>query len=199
MTTGMSFQILTDTLLSDREEPMPWGELPVCRLFHGAVEVVRSPDVTKGAPRKDYGRGFYTTSFEAQAVKFAKIKAARAGKTVGCVSIYRHTGAAGLRVFHFDSPSIQWLDFVLLNRGFTGADADQAGGADIIIGPVANDTVGLVLNQLIAGTYGDVNGLSAKETAIRLLEPENLRNQVFFRTQAAIDRLIFEEAYDVNR
>jgi hypothetical protein len=42
---------------------MPWGELPVCRLFHGAVEVVRSPDVTKGVPRKDYGRGFYTTSF----------------------------------------------------------------------------------------------------------------------------------------
>ncbi len=43
---------------------MPWGELSACRLFHGAMEAVRSPDVTKGASRKDYGRGFYTTSFE---------------------------------------------------------------------------------------------------------------------------------------
>jgi len=68
---------------------------------------------------------------------------------------------------------------------------------DIVIGPVANDAMGLVLNQFIAGVYGDPFAAEAKKTAIRLLLTQKLHNQVFFGTENAASRLKFSEAYDV--
>jgi hypothetical protein len=35
-------------------------------LYHGSYTVVQKPDVTLGAPRKDFGQGFYTTTSKRQ-------------------------------------------------------------------------------------------------------------------------------------
>jgi hypothetical protein len=91
---------------------------------------------------------------------------------------------------------LSWLNFVLFNRGFT-EESPIDNDYDIVIGPVANDTVGLILNQLLVGTYGDPLSLEAKETAIRLLFPEKLYNQVLFKTEKSIKSLCFKEAYSV--
>jgi hypothetical protein len=96
----------------------------------------------------------------------------------------------------FEAANLDWLNFVLFNRGFAKESVIR-NDYDIIIGPVANDTVGLVLNQLIVGTYGNPESLSAKETAIGLLEPEKLYNQVLFKTEIGIKNLRFKEVYSV--
>ena len=165
-------------------------------LYHGSYTEVSKIDLLKSYPKKDFGLGFYTTQSKIQAEKFAKIKSARNNKLFGFVSVFEFSDKADLKIKKFDKPDINWLNFVLENRGFSNKIHEN--DFDIIIGAVADDIVGLVLNQLIIGTYGEANSTEAKQTAIRLLDVEKLYNQVLFRTQKSIDALNFKEAYRVK-
>jgi len=165
-------------------------------LYHGSNVIVSSIDLSKGALKKDFGSGFYTTNSKKQAGKFAQIKAKRYSASIGYVSIFEFCNNTDLKTVRFETADLDWLNFVLFNRGFTKENALD-NSCDIIIGPVANDTVGLVLNQLIIGTYGEPLSLSAKEMAIKLLEPEKLYNQVLFKTEKSIESLRFKEVCSV--
>ena len=35
--------------------------MDIIRLYHGSREIVKKPDLLKGKPYNDYGRGFYCT------------------------------------------------------------------------------------------------------------------------------------------
>jgi hypothetical protein len=87
---------------------------------------------------------------------------------------------------------------VLVNRKFI-KETQPREVFDVVMGPAANDTVGLVLNQLLVGTYGDPESKQAQETAIRLLDTKKLYNQVFFNTPQALESLKFIESYGINR
>jgi hypothetical protein len=163
-------------------------------LYHGSTVVVRNIDLSLGADRKDFGKGFYTTSAREQAVKFAALKARRINADKGFVSIFEYTPNPELNVKIFNRANIEWLEFVMENRSFGGRDKERY---DIAQGPVANDAVGLVLNQLLIGTYGDPQSIQARETAIRLLETEHLYNQVFFGTQRSLACLRFRAEVEI--
>jgi hypothetical protein len=173
---------------------VPFNEL----LYHGTHALFQEIDLAKSAPGKDFGRGFYTTGSIEQAVKFAKIKAARESTLQGYVYVYQFVQKQDLRTKVYTSTNEEWFEFVLDNRGFkrSGRQADST--FDIIIGPVANDAVGTVLNNYIDGVYGDVADLAAKDTAMRLLLTQRLHDQVFFRTQRAVDCLEYLETKDVH-
>ena len=49
-------------------------------LYHGSYCEVKEPDLAKCAKRKDFGRGFYITTFENQAKKWAVRKGMRQEK-----------------------------------------------------------------------------------------------------------------------
>jgi hypothetical protein len=168
-------------------------------LYHGSVTPVPEIDLSHSAPNKDFGRGFYTTADKVQAEKFARLKAKRATVPAGVVSVYSFHETEGLHIREFALSDEEWFDFVLLNRGF-GALTSTAdhNGHDIVTGPVANDAVGLVLNQFIAGVYGDPADKESKALAIRLLLTQNLHSQIFFGTELAVSCLHFLEAYDVQ-
>jgi hypothetical protein len=165
-------------------------------LFHGSNVEVSCVDLSKGVLKKDFGSGFYTTNFKKQAEKFAKIKAKRYSKNIGYVSVFEIGSCIDFKIIWFETANLNWLNFVLFNRGFAKENVWES-DYDIVIGPVANDTVGLVLNQLIVGTYGNPESLSAKETAIRFLEPEKLYNQILFKTKRSVEELRFKEVYSV--
>ena len=167
-----------------------------CLLYHGSDMSVSEIDLSKSVPKKDFGMGFYTTKSKIQAENFAKIKSVRSKKTFSFVSVFEFTNSANLNIKTFDNADIEWLNFVLENRGF--AIKKDKTEYDIIVGPVADDAVGLVLNQLIIGTYGNPNSEIAKETAIRLLDTEKLHNQVLFGTLKSIKCLKFKENYRVK-
>jgi hypothetical protein len=167
-------------------------------LYHGSDVSFSSIDLTQNAPKKDFGRGFYTTNNKFQAEKFARLKANRAKANKGYVTVFRFQESDGLRIKYFSESNEEWFDFVLYNRGYSElAHSLIKDDFDIVIGPVANDAVGLVLNQFIVGIYGDPESNEAKETAIRLLLTQKLNNQVYFKTEKAVVRLIFSEVYDV--
>ncbi|MDR0846322.1 MAG: DUF3990 domain-containing protein [Lactobacillales bacterium] len=163
-------------------------------LFHGSTVGVIEIDLSKGAYKKDFGKGFYTTSSKEQAEKFVGTKAHREHLDEGYVSVFTLPDYSDLKIKRYGEPTMEWLDFVLENRKL-----QKPGGRDekfdIVIGPVADDAVGLVLNQLIIGTYGDTSSIEAKETAIRLLKSSKLDNQVFFGTEKSIKNLIHKEVY----
>jgi len=165
-------------------------------LYHGSNAKVSSIDLSKGSLKKDFGNGFYTTNSKKQAEKFAQIKAKRYSTRIGYVSVFEFCDNADLKTMRFETADLDWLNFVLFNRGFTKENVLD-NDYDIIIGPVANDAVGLVLNQLIIGTYGEPLSLSAKEMAIKLLEPEKLYNQILFKTEKGVGNLRFKEVYSV--
>ena len=167
-------------------------------LYHGSNVSFSKIDLSQSAPYKDFGKGFYTTNDKEQARKFARLKARRANSKNGYVIVFQFQNTEGLKIKQFSSPDEEWFDFVLRSRGHSELASDQLSGIfDVVIGPVANDAVGLVLNQFIAGTYGDPKDPEAKTTAIRLLLSQRLHNQIFFGTEAALSRLRFSEVYDV--
>jgi hypothetical protein len=165
-------------------------------LYHGSSHRVETVDLTKGARRRDFGRGFYTSTSRRQAERFAKIKARREQADFGFVNVFSFVWSPELKWKVFCEADAEWLLFVLRNRSFGKTPPKRL--ADIIIGPVADDAVGVVLNQLIIGTYGDPATYPAQRRAIELLEAENLHDQVFFATSAAVSGLTFKEAYRVT-
>ena len=73
-----------------------------------------------------------------------------------------------------------WLDFIYANRA-----AKYAGKRyDVILGPVANDTVYRVFRLF---ENGDID----RATAIKRLKVMKLYNQIAFRTERAITELKF--------
>ena len=44
-------------------------------VFHGSIEIVKSPDVLHSYRSLDFGKGFYVTTVEEQAVRWARRKA----------------------------------------------------------------------------------------------------------------------------
>jgi len=168
-------------------------------VFHGGLTRVEQVDFSLCSPGKDFGRGFYTTTSKEQAERFAKIKKRRAGCTESFVSGYDYLPPAHLLIHRFTAPDLGWLDFVLFNRGFLDGGNPVLSHCtrlpDIIIGPVANDTVGVVLGLLTNGAFGDPSSETAKAIAIAQLRTEKLFDQVFFATPAAISALTFKEAY----
>ena len=168
-------------------------------LFHGSDESFSTVDLSKSAPNKDFGRGFYTTNNKSQAEKFARLKARRSQFPIGYVEEYRLTDTENLRIKLFPLADEEWFDYILENRGYGNLTAlDSEKTFDIVIGPVANDAVGTVLNQFVAGVFGDPETIEAKETAIRLLLAQKLHNQVYFGTEQAVSRLEFVGVYNVR-
>jgi hypothetical protein len=157
-------------------------------LYHGSVAQVERIDLSRANPKRDFGAGFYTTSSYEQAVRFCRIVAKRTGHTQGIVNRYSYTENIELSVVRFKNAGLDWLDFVLYNRGYT-LRPENAHDEDLIIGPVANDQVGQTLNLLITGAYGDPDSKRAKDFALSLLMPENLVDQWVFKTTAAVDCL----------
>ena len=58
---------------------------------------------------------------------------------------------------------------------------------DVIIGPVANDQAIRTINNYLKGYFPE-------DVAIRLLLPQKLKDQYVFKTQKALETLIFKEA-----
>ena len=160
-----------------------YGAYPIMKLYHGSNQVVEEPQIVASVRGLDFGKGFYTTSNYEQAVRFTEnvIKRKKEGKRT--VSVYEINYAELFKecsVLKFETPSEEWLDFVSLNR--TNAYIGKI--YDMVIGPVANDSVYNVIDLYIDGTYD-------KDEAIKRLKVRDLFDQWTFCTEKSIEFLKF--------
>ena len=161
-------------------------------IYHGSNMVVEKPRLINQNRTLDFGYGFYTTTNESQARNFAEKVTDRQESGTPCVSMYEVPDFDELKkkysVLKFDKADGEWLDFVHANRN----GESIAEHYDIIIGPVANDTI---YRKFVA--YEE--GILTKEETIARLKVKKLYNQMTFATEEALGELRYIGQLDEGR
>ncbi len=185
---------------------------PSITVYHGTIYDIKKVDVSKGRPRKDFGRGFYMALSPRQAIGMmhAKYKAelnmihtkykaelnmnqdAKIQEHLYEIHLDKEV-MESLNIKRFDTADMEWLDFVLMCRN----NPEASHSFDMVIGPTADDATALSLGMYERGAYGEIGSLKAKLQLLEMLEPENLGTQYFIGKQDIADKVILS-MYEVN-
>lgn len=158
------------------------------KIYHGSIEKVETPEIRESNRTLDYGRGFYTTTSYQQAEDWVRRRMTEKKVSVGYVCVYELDESAlpNLKTLIFETPTDEWVDFVMKNRTEKGFDHEY----DLVYGPVANDKVYAAF-ALYEG------GLIDKKTLISELKTYKLVDQYLFHTDQALECIKFEAADEV--
>lgn len=150
-------------------------------LFHGSNVAIEKIDLAKSKPNKDFGRGFYLSENEEQALEMAKYKSSVLGGDVFITKFeldLEVLDCKELKVKVFSEYSEEWADFVLANR-----DGKQTESYDIVYGPIANDKVGVQIRKLKDGS------IDKQEFLSRLKYMKGITFQYYFGSEKAVKYL----------
>jgi hypothetical protein len=150
-------------------------------LYHGSIEIVERPEIRIPNRTLDFGSGFYLTSSEKQAEDWVRRRLEERKASAGYINVYQfdiETAEPNLKIKSFDSPSEEWVDFVMANRRQEGFAHDY----DVVSGPVANDRVYTAFSLFEGGVLG-------KEALIAELKTYRLVDQYLFHTSRSLSFL----------
>ena len=149
-------------------------------VFHGSNIDFDTVLLDCAKDRRDFGRGFYTTTIKEQAESWTE-SMCRRYKT-GTAYLYEFEFSfAELTVKTFDKISQEWLEFIIENRIKGGIRHSY----DIVRGPVANDRTMDTIGFYLAGI------LTEEETLSRLKYMDS-NDQISLHTDKALLNLIFK-------
>ena len=139
------------------------------RLYHTGREIIKIPDITIGRKNADFGQGFYLSDDLEFSRRWVR-------ERIPYVNIYELD--ENDLVIHRFSRDINWFSCIFRNR--RGLVYEIA--ADVIIGPIANDT--------IYDTFGIItSGLLKDEDALKLLKIGLEYRQIVLKTERAVKNL----------
>ena len=118
-------------------------------VYHGTTETIEKPDVNHSKKYLDFGVGFYLTTYEEQARKWAIRKGMRQEKTPVVNEYELNEQWKGYRVLSFEEENEKWLEFVCACRRGEKLNKDY----DIIIGSVADDDVFKTVDMYFRGLW----------------------------------------------
>ena len=149
-------------------------------LYHGTNADFGEIDLRKSKPNKDFGQGFYLSREYAQAMDMAKIKVEQLESGTPTVPTFEadDEAMAELKVLRFEDYSEEWAKFILLNRN--NASPEPAHDYDIVIGPIANDRVGVQLWKY------ENKSIGLPTLVHNLRNMKGITFQYFFGTERAI-------------
>ena len=158
-------------------------------VYHGTTEILERPDVKHSKRYLDFGKGFYLTSFEEQAKKWAMRKGLRQEKE-SVVNVYElKDDLQNYRVLSFDNENEHWLDFVCACRKGEKLNQDY----DIVIGNVANDDVFKTVDMYFRGLWD-------KKKVLNELRYYKMNDQICIVNQKTLDEVLeFKNAYEVKK
>ena len=148
------------------------------RVFHAGYDEIRDPDIRRGRVNADFGQGFYTTDNEEFARRWVLEKP---GADV-FVNIYE-LDETGLKVKRFERDG-EWFRYVFSNRR---SMPDKLSEYDVIVGPIANDTIFNTMGIMTSGYLTD-------DEAVQLLTIGPLYSQVVIKSDKAREALRFVSA-----
>ena len=125
-------------------------------LYHGTNQIIREIDLNKSRLRTDFGKGYYLGSNLGVAREWAKSRAAFSGTPIVMrysldVAVFNDKSINSCK---FDSPTVEWLNFVRDNRRRSAksvSTAEPRHNFDIVSGAIANDKVNFVVDDYIKG------------------------------------------------
>ena len=156
------------------------------KLYHGSNVLIDKIDLSCSRRGKDFGCGFYLNPNKSQAMEMAVRTAQRLQEGKPVLNTYLFDDNlikmenSSLSVKVFDGYSVEWAKFILMNR--KNLDGKPVHSYDIVIGPIANDTVGLQMRRFMQG-YISI------ERMIEELKFNKPATQYFFGTELAISYL----------
>lgn len=156
------------------------------KVYHGSDTVVQKPRILHSKRRMDFGSGFYTTQSCTQAEKWARSVRRRRDSPEAFVTEFDYEEKPGMNVLIFDGPSAEWFDFIIRNRKGTFTH-----DYDIIIGPVADDSVYDTL-------FLFESGYITREEAIRKLNSAKLDGQILFHTDKSLECITYIDSWEVE-
>lgn len=162
------------------------------KVYHGSNVEIDEIDLSKCRPYKDFGCGFYTTKLERQAWQMAKRRTEIEGWGEPTVTVFeipddlRTVGELRCKFFD-EKPTVEWAIFIKNNRDrrfrdISSAECNTDCKYDVVVGPVADDNVGLLIRQFARGTI-DAEYLKKE------FDFNKLTNQYAFHTEKALKYL----------
>lgn len=152
-------------------------------LYHGSNIAIENIELSKCRPYKDFGKGFYLTDIRRQAERMAARTAKMFHGEPTLTSFEFDLNSAqkqGLKIKIFNSPDEEWARFVMANRDINAVQPNH--DYDIVIGPVADDTIARLLRMFI-------ENFISEQQLVKELTFSEVTSQYFFHTEAAIKML----------
>ena len=151
------------------------------KLYHGSNVKIKVIDLEQSKPFKDFGKGFYLSDTETQAMDMAKFKSSISGSEPVVTGFeFDADGliSSNLKTQRFETYSDEWLDFIIANR--EGKEVEKY---DFVYGPIADDKVGFQLRR-----YKD-ELIDRNELLEKLKYMKGITFQYFFGSEEAIKYL----------
>jgi len=155
-------------------------------LYHGSNHDFNIIDLSKSKDKRDFGRGFYTTTLCEQAEDWAKVLFDRYKGNGKYIYELQLESSKDLLIKEYNDLSEEWLVMIQRNRTLGGTQHNF----DIIQGPVANDRTSRTIALYIAKI------INANE-AIERLRNNKINNQVSLYTPAALSCLKILRKYQI--
>ena len=144
------------------------------KIYHGGYCPVENPKIIKRNFPKDFGKGFYCTALENQAVRWAS------RYDMAVVSVFEYLPDDHLKILHFEGMTEEWLDFIVHCR------SGKPHQYDVVIGAMANDQVFNYISDFISNVI-------TREQFWVLAKFKYPTHQMCFCTKRALNCLKFVE------
>ncbi|MGL5086971.1 MAG: DUF3990 domain-containing protein [Clostridium sp.] len=160
------------------------------RVYHGSYIEIDTPKIIEPNRPLDFGTGFYVTSLQHQADRWAIAKS-RIKNSKAIVSVYNidiNEMKNNYKVKVFDFANEEWLDMIEMCRKSKMYMTEY----DAIIGEVADDKVYDTINLYL-------DGLLPKELALKRIKYKYQNDQICIINKEILDRYLkFENSYEVK-
>lgn len=154
-------------------------------LYHGSNVEINKIDLSLSRRGKDFGCGFYLNADKQQAIEMAVRTSNRMRTGSPVVTAFEFDDSILstdiLKIKIFEDYTTDWADFILMNRN--NLSEEPVHQYDIVVGPIADDTVGVQIRRYIMGY------ISIEKLIEELKYRGNHSVQYFFATESAIKLL----------
>jgi hypothetical protein len=155
--------------------------MSIIKVYHSSYVSIPEPDVKYGRKNADFGQGFYMSDSLDFALRWSR---PRKGRTIIINCYELHT--AGLNILRLERDD-KWFEYIYSNRYLK---PDLYPEADVIIGPIANDT--------IFDTMGIfTSGYLSKEDVLPLMKLGPEYRQTVLKTEKASGQLKWVKSIEV--
>lgn len=152
------------------------------KLFHTSFSIVENPSITEGRANADFGKGFYLSDDKEFSKRWAR---RRKGMTTYLNSYELHEEGLNIKTLTQDE---EWYDYIFANRR---GKPDSFSKYDVIIGPIANDT--------LYDTWGMLtSGVLDKKECLKCLKIGNVYHQIVIKSEKALESLHFKGAEPID-
>ena len=157
-------------------------------VYHGTTEIINTPDVLHSKGYIDFGPGFYVTTYEEQAKKWAARKGMRQNKEAIVNVYYMEEKLDEYKVLSFENENEGWLEFVCSCRRGEPINQDY----DIVIGNVANDDVFKTVDMYFRGLWD-------KKKVLEELRYYKRNDQICIVNQSTLNKILtYQKSYKVE-